>query len=190
MSHNIIDEAIAEVALKMLDEMEDEQRLELAFQDGWHPGLPVPMPEEPIHKFSESALQVGHFKEDIPDYPPSLSANRRRNAKAYLMVKRVGISMPRTFFLWCDADGIPVNKMYLQLAEGLVIEHLKRDLMVMYNKNEMYLVMEYNEALKVAKDRLALNRCELRGVDYMLPADQGGDGKEPWLCSETDPELN
>ncbi|KAF5688842.1 hypothetical protein FDENT_4668 [Fusarium denticulatum] len=112
---------------------EHEQRLEAAFQDGWHPGLPVPVPEEPIYKFSESALQVGHFKEDLPGYPPSLSANRKENAKAYLMVKRVGSQMPMTFFLWCDADGKPVDKTYIQLAEGPVIGDLKRDLMAMYN---------------------------------------------------------
>ncbi|KAG5755630.1 hypothetical protein H9Q69_003404 [Fusarium xylarioides] len=186
MSHNSIDEA----ALEMIDECEDEQRLELAFQDGWHPGLPVPMPEEPIRKFSESALQVGHFKEDVPGYPSSISANRKRNAKAYFMVKRFDTNPPMTCFLWCDADGKPVNKRFIQMAEGLDMEHLKRDLIVMYNDHEMSLVVEYNEALKVAKDRLALRQCELGRVDYMLPADQGGDGREPCLCSETDTELN
>ncbi|KAF5570599.1 hypothetical protein FPHYL_1113 [Fusarium phyllophilum] len=186
MSHSITDET----ALKIIDEWEDEKRLELAFQDGWHPGLAVPMPEEPIYKFSKSALQVGHFIDDVPGYPPSLSANRKKNAKAYLMVKRIGSDLPMTFFLWCDADGYPVDKRYIQLAEGLVMEHLKRDLMVMYNNHEMSLVMEYNEALKVAKDRLALRRCELKRVDYMLPADQGGKVREPWLCSEADTELN
>ncbi|KAF4498737.1 hypothetical protein FAGAP_5076 [Fusarium agapanthi] len=182
MSHNIIDEA----ALKMIDEWEDDQRLELAFQGGWHPGLSVPMPEEPIHKFSESALQVGHFKEDILGYPQS--TNRKKNAKAYLMVKRVGNNM--TFFLCCDANGNPVNKRYIQMAEGLVIQHLKRDLMVMYNKKEMSAVLKYNEELKVAKDRLALRRCEIRRLGYTLPADQGGNVRELWLCSETDPDLN
>ncbi|KAG9498581.1 hypothetical protein J7337_009389 [Fusarium musae] len=170
MSHNSIDEA----ALKMLDEMEDEQRLKDAFQDGWHPGLPIPMPKEPIYKFSESALQVGYFREDLPGHPLSLSASRKKNAKAYLMVKRIDSDMPRTFFLWCDADGNPVNKRYIQIAEGLVIQDLKRDLMVMYNNHEIWLTMDYNEELKVAKDRMALKRCEIRGETYELPADQEG----------------
>jgi hypothetical protein len=49
---------------------------------------PVYMPPEPVYKFSDSALQVGHFKEDLPD--EISSANRKKNAKAYLMVKRDG----------------------------------------------------------------------------------------------------
>ncbi|PNP61537.1 hypothetical protein FNYG_13687 [Fusarium nygamai] len=148
------------------------------------------MPEEPIYKFSESALQVGHFKEDVPGYPPSLSPNRKKGGKAYLMVKRVGSNEPMTFFLWCDADGKPVNKRYIQMAEGLDVEDLKRHLMVMYNQQEMMVVMDYNEALMVAKDRMALRRCEIKGVTYELPADQGVEGREIWPCSEKDLELN
>ncbi|KAF5644972.1 uncharacterized protein FTJAE_2596 [Fusarium tjaetaba] len=167
-----------------------DQRLEAVFRDGWHPGLPIPIPEEPIYKFSESALQVGHFTEDLPGYPPTISPNRKRNAKAYLMVKRIGSDKPMTFFLWCDADGKPVNKWYIQMAEGLVIQDLKRDLMMMYNNQEVSIVTTYNEELKVMKDRLALRACALKGEPYKLPADQGWDGRDIWFCSEADVELN
>ncbi|KAF5579691.1 hypothetical protein FPCIR_10997 [Fusarium pseudocircinatum] len=148
------------------------------------------MPEEPVRKFSGSALQVGHFKEDVPGYPPSLSANRKKDAKAYLMVKLFGASRPLTFFLWRDADGNPVNKRYIQMAEGLDIEDLKRDLMVMYNLREILIITNYNEEMKVARDRIALRKCELRGETYELPADQEEDDREIWFCSKKDPEMN
>ncbi|KAF5544560.1 hypothetical protein FNAPI_9376 [Fusarium napiforme] len=186
MSHNSIDEA----TLKMLEEQGGKQRLEAVFQDDWHPGLPVPIPEKPIYKFSESALQVGHFKEDPPSRSPSLSPNRKRNAKAYLRVKRIGTRYPFTIFLWCDADGESVNKRYIQMAEGLVIQDLKRDLRIMYNKQEISIVTTFNEELKVMKDRLALRACALKEETYKLPADQRREDKEPVFCSEADFELN
>ncbi|KAF5644592.1 hypothetical protein F52700_2595 [Fusarium sp. NRRL 52700] len=156
MSHDLTDD-LTEEGLRMIEELEEKSRREMVFQDDWRPGLPVPMPEL-TYDFSKTALQVGHFIEDIPGFPES--PNRKKNAKAYLAVKHVNDD---TFFLWCDADGNPVDKKNIQLAEGLDMQQLKLDLMEMYNRHEFDVVMKYNIAMKVAKDRLALNYCELNG---------------------------
>ncbi|CCT71059.1 uncharacterized protein FFB20_07469 [Fusarium fujikuroi] len=135
--------------------------LDLAFHR-WQTHFPVPMPEYPAHQFSESALQVGHFKEDIPSDPPSTdpNPNREKGAKAYLRVER---DMSQAGFRWCDAEGKPVDKNYIQITEGLDIGLLKEDLADMYNIHERRLVAKWNEDVKVATLRRAIQRFEAAG---------------------------
>ncbi|KAG9498582.1 hypothetical protein J7337_009390 [Fusarium musae] len=159
----------------------------------WSSTCPVPMPHEPVYKFSESALPVGHFKDDIPS-DGSPSANRKKDAKAYLMVKRDG---DKTGFLWCDADGEAVEKDCIEMAEGLVVKKLKKDLVEMYNAQEERLVKDYNCAILVMVARRMLVKFAERGtaeppviddedrIERFIPYI-----KKDVLCSETDPELN
>ncbi|PNP61536.1 hypothetical protein FNYG_13686 [Fusarium nygamai] len=159
----------------------------------WDSTCPVPMPHEPVYKFSESALQVGHFKDDLPsDDAPS--ANRKKGAKAYLMVKRDG---DKTGFLWCDADGEAVDKNCIVMTEGLVVKKLKKDLVEMYNAQEERLVELYNCAILIMVARRRVVKFAARGT-AKPPVIDDEDKLERFrhfkekavLCSETDPELN
>ncbi|KAF5644117.1 hypothetical protein F25303_6050 [Fusarium sp. NRRL 25303] len=142
---------------------ESDRWLALVFHH-WQTSFPVPSPKEPVYKFSESALQVGHFKEDVPSdlssTNPNPNPNCEKGAKAYLMVKR---DMGQTGFLWCDAEGKPVDKQYIQITEGLDIRLLKEDLADMYNIQERRLVAKRNEDVKVAILRRAIRRVEAAG---------------------------
>ncbi|KAF5579692.1 hypothetical protein FPCIR_10998 [Fusarium pseudocircinatum] len=159
----------------------------------WDSTCPVPMPHEPVYKFSESALQVGYFKNDIPsDGAPS--ANRKKGAKAYLMVKRDG---DKTGFLWCDADGEAVDKNCIEMTEGIVVKNLKNDLVEMYNAQEQRLVELYNHAILIMVCRRRIVKFAERGTAEPPVCDDEDQLerfmpyiKETVLCSETDPELN
>ncbi|KAF5544561.1 hypothetical protein FNAPI_9377 [Fusarium napiforme] len=159
----------------------------------WNSSCPVPMPREPVYKFSESALQVGHLKADIPsDGNPS--SNRKKDAKAYLMVKRDG---DKTGFLWCDADGEAVDKNCIAMTEGLVVKELKKDLVEMYNSQEERLVEDYNFAIWIMVARRRVVKFAARGTAEPPVIDDEDKlerfkhlKKKAMLCSETDPELN
>ncbi|KAF5722105.1 hypothetical protein FMUND_3197 [Fusarium mundagurra] len=161
----------------------------------WDSTCPVPMPHEPVYKFSESALQVGHFKDDLPnDGAPS--ANRKKDAKAYLMVKRDG---DKTGFLWCDADGEVADKNCIEMTEGIVVKDLKEDLVEMYNAQERRLVDLYNYAILIVVARRVAVKFAARGTaeqsviydeDQEDQPEQLPYAKKTVLCSETDPELN
>lgn len=159
----------------------------------WNSSCPVPMPHEPVYKFSESALQVGHLKDDIPsDDAPS--ANRKKDAKAYLMVKRDG---DKTGFLWCDADGEAVDKSCIAMTDGLDVKDLKEDLVVMYNNQEERLVGLYNYAILIMVCRRRVVKFAARGTAEPPVCDDEDRierfmhfKKKAVLCSETDPELS
>ncbi|KAH7243619.1 uncharacterized protein BKA55DRAFT_692782 [Fusarium redolens] len=137
---------------------------------GWTSADPVYMPPEPVYKFSDSALQVGHFKEDLPD--EISSANRKKNAKAYLMA---------------------VDK-YIQMTEGIVIKNLKDDLVEMYNFQEKKLVERYNYGIIITMSRRAIVKFVARGTAEPPVIDDEDQPeqyfKQRVFCSETDPELN
>ncbi|EXL71299.1 hypothetical protein FOPG_12950 [Fusarium oxysporum f. sp. conglutinans race 2 54008] len=86
----------------------------------WTSADPVALPHEPVYRFFDSALKAGHFREDVPGN--ATSAKRKKDADGYLMVKRDG---NKAGFLWCDADGKAVDKKYIQMAEGIIIKHLR-----------------------------------------------------------------
>lgn len=157
--------------------------------DNWTSAGPVPMPKEPVYTFSVSAVPVGHFKEDLPDEVPS--GNRKKDASAWLMVKRGG---DKTGFLWCDTDGKPADKKYIQMASGLTAEFIKEQLVAMYNFQEMKLVEKYNWDINIAMGRRVIVKFAARGTaEPPVVDDEDRPGqylKEYVFCSETDPELN
>ncbi|KAF9784864.1 hypothetical protein IL306_006567 [Fusarium sp. DS 682] len=157
--------------------------------NNWTSDDPIPMPDEPVYKFSDSALQVGHLKEDIPG--ETMSANRKKDAKAYLTVKRDG---DKTGFLWCDADGEAVDKKYIHMADDLVVEHVKSDLVEMYNFQEDKLVKSYNWDILIAMSRRMIAKFAVRGSAVPSGFDDEDEPlrytKDKVLCKVTDPEWN
>lgn len=154
---------------------ESDRCLALVFHH-WQTSFDVPPPRYPVYQFSESALQVGHFKEDLPGDPPSTNPNpsREKGAKAYLIVKcrstqaYLGcipreIDLDQKGFLWCDAEGKAVDKNYIQITEGLDIRLLKEDLANMYNIQETRIIAKWNEDVKIATLRRAIRRIEAAG---------------------------
>ncbi|EXA38365.1 hypothetical protein FOQG_04047 [Fusarium oxysporum f. sp. raphani 54005] len=161
----------------------------------WTSADPVALPHEPVYRFFDSALKAGHFREDVPGN--ATSAKRKKDADGYLMVKRDG---NKAGFLWCDADGKAVDKKYIQMAEGIIIKHLRGpggDAIIITMARRR--IVKFS-ALGTAEPpfinnpnqlRQFINEWEKREPFFIDDEDRHEQYmKERVFCSETDPELN
>jgi hypothetical protein len=154
------------------------------------------MPTLAAHTFAQSSIEVGRIAQDLPVETGSvISDKRKKNAKAYLMVKVNHDDDDSTGFLWCDADGKPVKRNCIKKTRGLVISQVKQELAEDYNNLECELVDQYNAALRLAHARMRVVKFAERerlGLTE-TPAFDGGDEwkfKGYVFCDEDDPELN
>ncbi|GKU05044.1 hypothetical protein FLAG1_07617 [Fusarium langsethiae] len=163
--------------------------------NGWDPGTPVPMPVRANHTFAETSAEVGCIFKDLPvEEGGVLSDKRKKNAKAYIMVKRDRNG--DTAFLWCDGDGKPVKRSQIKKQCGLSMSVIKEQLVEDYNNTECSLIDEYNVAIVIAKARTLINAYAERALNgrddgsrIVLEGDQFKQ-KEYAFAYETDPELN
>ncbi|RGP75135.1 hypothetical protein FLONG3_5819 [Fusarium longipes] len=165
--------------------------------NNWTSKDPIPMPVLAKHTFAQSSVEVGRIVQDLPVQAGSvISDKRKKNAKAYLMVKR-NDDDETTGFLWCDADGKPVKRSWIKKKRGIVISDVKEQLAEDYNNVECYLVDEYNCGLRLAYARQKVVKYAQRGSGHEAGADEGTDegvdelGQKGYIfCDEDDPELN
>ncbi|KAF4438677.1 beta-glucosidase G [Fusarium austroafricanum] len=156
---------------------------------------PVPDPLPPVYLFSNSSVEVGYFRCNLP-FEPSIfkSDSRKRKAKAYLMVKRYGEK--DIGFLWCDAGGNAVDKQFIKKIKGFDLARLKKELTEKYNEREEVIVRSYNERLAITIARRMIVKFAARGTDGVTPPviDEVDrmDGKmmEAVFSNVDDPEWN
>ncbi|KAL4724775.1 hypothetical protein ACLX1H_008221 [Fusarium chlamydosporum] len=130
---------------------------------GWTSEDPIIMPTLPVHTFSQSSIEVGRFTQDIPVKAGSvISQNRKKNSKAYLMIKRDGDNQPG--FLWCDADGKPAKRSYIKMTRGLSASRAKEDLIKKYNPVEFEVMAQYNRQRMIWLARRQVVKFAERGT--------------------------
>ncbi|KAG8668454.1 hypothetical protein FPOAC2_07738 [Fusarium poae] len=168
---------------------------DVVMQD-WNFGDPVTMPTLRTHTFAEASIEVGTIAKDLPvEGGGVLSNNRKRKAKAFLMIKRINDNDDHGF-LWCDADGKPVRRSWIKKKRGLAMSIVKEELVEDYNNHEISFVDEYNAAIWLAHARTKVNAYVERaraGVSDGSRITFEGDRfkkKEYVFCFEEDPEIN
>ena len=163
--------------------------IEHVYRD-WTFSDPIILPTLVPHTFAQASLHVGRLMGDIPVHSGSvISNNRKKGAKAYLMIKR---DEDDTGFLWCDADGKALKKVYIKKSRGMTVSKAKADLVETYNEVEVLNVMEYNKAMMVVNARKAIVKCAEQGLECPTPEDLYKDHmmKTPVFADVSDPELN
>ncbi|KAH7182579.1 uncharacterized protein B0J16DRAFT_385654 [Fusarium flagelliforme] len=157
----------------------------------WTFSDPIILPTLVPHTFAQSSLHFGRLMQDIPVCPGSvISNNRKKGAKAYLMIKRD--EEDNIGFLWCDADGKALKKVYIKKSRGMTVSKAKADLVETYNEVEDVNIMEHNKAMMVANARKAIVKCAEQGLECPTPEDLYKDHmmKMCVFADVSDPELN